>query len=233
MQPDGHGGRRRFPQLGRLTRAGSARDALQGLRGWAGRHLGPLLQDLLWRDYQDTLRRLLREGFDDLSPAERARRADDIVDLSAKAAMAMSAAPVPFLELPVQVAMVRAIARVYGNQRTGPALLREVLAALGGGIAVRQLLRLLPIVGRVSHLSRAYGATWALGRTAQVYFSTGQIPDREHLRSVFRDTVRERTQAPATQALEARLQTLDDLHRRGTITDAEYRRRRRELLAEV
>jgi uncharacterized protein (DUF697 family) len=200
--------------------------------------LAPLLREALWLDFEDTLRRLLRGDFADLSEAQRRERVEQIVGLSAMAAMAMAAAPVPFLELPVQAAMVRAVARVHGHHKTGRAILWELGAALGGGLVLRQAMRLLPIVGPLPHLSRIYGATWALGRVAQTYYAaaaeTGLQPDGDDLRRLYHDTAAARTREEAEALRRARLETalrhLDDLRARAVITETEYRRKRDEVL---
>ena len=50
-------------------------------------------------EYEDTLRRLLRGTFEDLSEAERHERTEQIIRASALAAMAPGAAPRPPLEM--------------------------------------------------------------------------------------------------------------------------------------
>lgn len=227
MRSHGDTGHRRIPGLGRLK---SLRDA-------ARNGLAPWLREALWRDFEDTLRRLLRGDFADLSEAQRRERVEQIVGLSAMAAMAMAATPVPFLELPVQAAMVRAVARVYGYEKSGRQALWELSAALGGGLVLRQAMRLLPFVGPLPHLSRIYGATWALGRVAQAYYASGIEERPEHLRQLYLDTAAEHTheeaQALRRTKLESTLRYLDDLRARALITEAEYRRKRDEVLAAI
>jgi uncharacterized protein (DUF697 family) len=189
------------------------------------------------RAYEETLKRLLRGGFADLSPAEREQQVEQIIQAAALAAMALGSAPLPLLEMPVLAAMVRAIGKVYGVERTGRKVLLELAAALGGALALRQALRLIPVVGGMANASRIYGATWALGRAAQFLFTRGKDASREEMREVFRETMQNKTREQAERAealgLEEKLRTLKRLRRRGLISEEEYGQKRSELLAEL
>lgn len=224
MFADGGGNRGGFSGLGRLKR-------------WAGGRLRGLRSGPVFRDYEDTLRRLMKGEFEDLSPEERREKVEQVISLSAMAAMATAAAPVPFLELPVQLAMVRTIARINGVKAPGRKLLWELVGTLGGGIVMRQIMRMVPVVGSLPYLSRIYGATWALGRVAHVYYS-GEVPrDREELRRMFEETAG-RTSAEQSERmrrgdLEAQLRYLDDLLGRNVITHEEHRKKREELLGNI
>lgn len=216
------GGRRR-ERLRRLGRVG----------GHLAPHLNAMLREGLWRDYEDTLRRLLRGDFADLSEAQRRERAEQVIRLSAVAAMAMAAAPVPLLDLPVLLAMVSGIARIYGR-RSGRAVYFQLLAALGGGLFLRHVWRYLPTIGPLPHLSRVYGATWALGQAATVYFAAVPPPERETLRAEFERTLEARSAEEEAHlqaiALEKRLGELQNLRDRQLITEAEFQAKRAELL---
>ena len=219
----------------------SALSRLGRLKAWGRDHLPalvPAFREALWEDFSDTLRRLLRGDFRDLTEGERRARVEQIIGLSSSAAMAMAAAPIPLLELPVQAAMVSAVARVYGRPRSGRRALWEVGAALGGGVVVRQAMRLLPFVGPLPHLSRVYGATWALGRAAQLYYQpdagASEASTPADLRQVFTETARSQTEAQSRRLTRAdvtrALRNLDDQRVRAAITEAEYRRRRDEIV---
>lgn len=229
---------------------------LKFLKDRAGERVRRFLDDPLLRDYEDTLRRLVRGDFADLTLQERREKVEQVLRASAGAAMATGSAPVPFLELPVQWAMVRAIARIHGVKRPGKALLWELVGALGGGLFLRQVMRLLPLGGALPHLSRIYGATWALGRVAEAYFERGAIAagrgshlaidDELHsddeavrnaaLQNLFRNTAEDRTRDQSRRFnqgdLEARLHELDDLRNRSVLTHDEYRRKRAQLIAD-
>jgi len=224
MRTDGSGDWRGVSRLGRL-------------KDWGQAHLRPLLREALLHDFEDTLRRLLRGGFADLSEAERRERVEQIVGLSSMAAMAMAATPVPFLELPVQAAMVRAVARVHGYDKSGRQALWELGAALGGGLVLRQVFRLLPLVGPLPFLSRIYGATYALGRVAHVYYASGLESPPEELRRLFEHTATTHTRHEADSLrrsdVESTLRHLDELRARAVITEQEYHHKRDEVLATI
>ncbi len=194
------------------------------------------------KGYEETLKRLFRQGFEDLSPEEREAAVEQIIRAGAVAAMALGAAPVPLLEMPVLVAMVRAIGRVYGVERTGKQVMLELAAALGGALLLRQGLRLIPVFGGMAGVSRIYGTAWALGRSAQLIFSRGGKASKEEMRRTFRDTMEARSREQAERmrsgdaesgGLEERLRTLKGLRDEALISEAEYRRKRAQMLAEL
>ncbi|MCZ6843987.1 MAG: hypothetical protein O7G32_14310 [SAR324 cluster bacterium] len=186
------------------------------------------------KPYEDTLKRLVSGDFAELSPAERGEKAEQMIQACAAAAMAMGAAPVPLLELPVFAAMVRALGKVYGAEAVGKKVLLEIAAAAGGGLLLRQAMRFVPFVGGMANASRIYGTTWALGRAAQFYFSRRQAPSREELRQVFQETVenksREQDERMAGQGLDEKLRTLDKLRKQRLISEEEYQQKRHALL---
>ena len=186
------------------------------------------------RAYEDTLKRLLKGDFKDLSPEERQHRVEQIIQAGATTAMALGAAPIPFLETPVMAAMVRAIGKVHGTNQTGKRALLELAGAMGGGLALRQLSRLIPIGGSVVFASRIYGATWALGRAADLYFSSQVKPSSDDIRQVYEETMdrkmKEQEGKMNASDFETRLKELDDLLKRKVITPEEYRKKREQLL---
>ncbi len=147
----------------------------------------------------------------------------------------------PLLELPVQAAMVGAVAKVHGVPGGGRKLLLQVGAALGGGLVIRQALRLIPVAGGISQMSRIYATTWALGQAANLYCERGAghqpAPDRETLRQAFADTLdrkeRERTERMESAGISEKLNELNALREQGKISEEEYQRRRQDLLAVV
>lgn len=182
--------------------------------------------------YQDTLTRLLKGGFADIPPEERREKTDQIIRASAAAAMAMGATPVPFLEMPVIAAMVRAIGKVYGVDTISKKAMLEIAAAMGGGLLVRQAFRLIPFVGAMAGVSRVYATTWAVGRAAQFYFSGGQDMPGQSIRQVFDETMeaKQRDQGAGGESLEERLRKLDDLYQKKLISEQDYLNKKRELL---
>ena len=203
----------------------------------APRRLARLLQD--WRaprEYQDTLRRLLKGDFQDLEPDARREKVDQIVQISASAAMALAAAPIPFLDMPVQAAMVRAIAKVHGVRGNSAKVFLQIVAGVGGGMVVRQALRLVPF-GGIAHLSRVYGTTWALGRVSDLYFQHGTPVAEGELRALFLETLErkyeEKSQRLQSSDLAGRLRELDQLWSDGQLTEQEHRAKREQLIASL
>lgn len=194
------------------------------------------------RAHEDTLRRLVRGDFADLTLDQRRARAREIIRLSAGAAVGVCAAPVPFLEVPVQAAMVRALAKVYGVPGGSRKVLLHMGLTMGGGLVLRRLLRIIPVAGSASVVSRVYSATWALGHVAQIVLErqTGEqhLPAvRQNLRRTFDETMH-RKQAETEARLEEidfrrRMVALEALRDEGLITAVEFQRRRDALLDEI
>ncbi|MBI4081694.1 MAG: hypothetical protein HY423_03695 [Candidatus Lambdaproteobacteria bacterium] len=196
------------------------------------------------RAYEATLRRLLGEGFADMTPAGREAAIDHIVQAAAAASLVV--APLPYAELPIQAAMVRAIARVHGVDAREP-LLAHVLGALAGGLALRQLLRIVPVFGALPHLSRVYGATWALGYAAERYCASrasrarGLAPEQPPAEVLGEGAAAQARESaawpglagPVLAEIEQRLRAVDALYHRGALTESEYLHKRAELLATV
>ena len=190
------------------------------------------------REYKDTLRRVMGGGFADLTVEERRVRIAQVIQLSAQASVLVGAAPVPFLEIPVQVLMVQAIASIHGHKGSRRGLYARLVAALGGSVFLRQVGRLIPYVGNLSHISRVYAGTIALGRVADLYFERGaQQAKKDDLGRVFEETLHNQTadyEARATQKdIASRLNQLATLHRAGHISEDEFKSRRREILEEI
>ena len=191
------------------------------------------------RAYRDTLHRLIRGDFRDLTAEERRAKVEQIVQVAASAAMVLAAAPVPLLDLPVQAAMVRAVAKVHGVEGSERRLLLKLATALGLGFMLREALRLIPLAGGISHLSRVYGATWALGQAADFYFeraARAELPlDPEGARRRFEETLRRKSgeQAERFRASDAldRIKAFKAEFDSGRIGDAEFRARVESLLS--
>jgi len=191
------------------------------------------------RLYRDTLGRLVRGGFSDLTIEERRETVDRIVQIGATAAMVLAAMPVPFLDLPVHAAMVRAVAKVHGVTGSERQLLWRLAAALGLGFTIREALRFVPWAGGLTRLSRAYGAAWALGQAADIYFEhvarANAPPDAGQARRIFAETRLRKAdeQAAHLQAHSVieRLRGLKSDWDAGRIDEAVFRERVEALLA--
>lgn len=222
MQSDGEGSGKPFPGFETLKRLKQMK-----VPGFGN--------DPIYREYQDTLRRLLKGDFEDLGSSEKELRVEQIISLSSTAAMATASVPVPFLEMPVQVAMVQAIAKVHGVKKPGKQVLLRLAVTAGGGLLLRQLLRLVPGAGALPLFSRIYGATWALGRASNLFFSGAH--DEQEIKQVFETTLEEKTEEEADRMregdFEARFKELQTLREQKLITEAEYQEKRKALLSEL
>ena len=188
--------------------------------------------------HKDTLDRLVAGNFKDLSPEQRRERVEEIIRVSASAAVGMAAIPIPFLDLPVLMTMVGAIGRVHGIDPSENRLWYQVLGVLGGGLVLRQVLRMVPFGGQL-YAAQMYGATWALGRTAELFCTNSTVPSTEDLKSIFEETLRrkaeehEKKQSQPHASPEQRLRDLANLREKKLITEAEFEKKRAEILASV
>ncbi|MDH4120745.1 MAG: SHOCT domain-containing protein [Deltaproteobacteria bacterium] len=188
-------------------------------------------------EFQDTMKRLLSGDFAHLTPAQKQARSEQLIQAAATAAAALAGAPLPFMELPVQMALLGALARLHGVPLKDRKAFTLVLSLLGGGAVLRRLLRVIPLVGPATQVGRVYAATWALGRVAVMVFSRPEGLPPEEARRVFQVTLeRQEAQTSQLQAVEemaqrfARLQTLRD---QGVISEEEYTEKRKKLLEGV
>jgi uncharacterized protein (DUF697 family) len=211
--------------------------AFADLKAWAVPRLRALVEDSGLREHQDTLDRLLSGNFKDLTPEQRGKRIEEIIQVSATASVGMAAVPIPFLDLPILMAMVGAIGRVHGLSQQDNRLWYQVLGTLGGGLFLRQVLRVVPF-GSALYASQIYGATWALGQVANQVCINGTPPSADALTQIFEDTLQRKSKEHQTRKqqpgnAEARLRELADLRQKGLISEEEFRQKRAEILARL
>jgi uncharacterized protein (DUF697 family) len=191
------------------------------------------------RQYRDTIARLMRGNFQDLTPEQRRDKVEQVIQICASAAMVLSAMPVPFLDLPVHAAMVRAVARVHGMDGSERQLVWKLAAGLGLGFTIREGLRFVPFAGNLTRLTRAYGAAWALGQAADLYFEhaarKAAPPDPESAQRTFALTLERKSEEQAVRlqghAVVQRLRELKMDWDAGRIDEATFRSRVEVLLA--
>jgi len=187
-------------------------------------------------NYEETLQKLISGDFDDTTPEEREKVIEQIIHASALAASVLAISPVPFIETPLQVTMVRAIGKVYGYTLDKKVIF-EILSAIGGSVMLRQLIRFIPGVGTIANISKIYGTTWAMGVTADYYFRQNREVVKEELMRMFKMTQKEKMVEKQKQLEEGRiaerLQTLWDLFQKNLISQEEYRKKREEILARL
>jgi uncharacterized protein (DUF697 family) len=149
--------------------------------------------------------------------------------------------PFPAIDLvrvtPIQVGMVRSIARIYGY----PLVLRDAWALLGAirmSVVVQDLViaaaKLVPVAGVPAAISAAYGLTYAIGEVAKAHFEHGRTLSIRRLRAVFRRTYHRQRgaigrAAAKNERLITELRRLAEIYSAGQIGEAEYVRRKQEL----
>jgi uncharacterized protein (DUF697 family) len=161
---------------------------------YGGERLRQVLAEVLPDAQREAFARL-EEAVRELKDLYLKRALPWIAGASALAGTA-AAVPIPYLDLPAvtafQVAMVRQVASVYGQQLSA-AEAAKVYSAVGGvvltGMLVRELLKVIPFVGAAASVAAASAVTAALGRTCCWYFGEvrkGNVPSRTEFERVFR-----------------------------------------------
>src|SRR5512136_2082832 len=115
-----------------------------------------------YEEYKTLIQKLLAGDFEQATQKERDDVVSTIIHASAITSTLVSIIPVPFIETPIQLTMVQAIGKVYG-QELDEKIVLEIVSVLGGNYLIRELLRLIPYVGFIVNISRVYGTTWAMG----------------------------------------------------------------------
>ncbi|HEX8110734.1 MAG TPA: DUF697 domain-containing protein [Kofleriaceae bacterium] len=149
--------------------------------------------------------------------------------------------PFPAVDLarvtPIQVGMVRSIARIYGY----PLVLRDarkLIGAIGMSVVVQDMViaavKLVPVAGVPVAISGAYALTYAIGEAAKAYFEHGRTLSIRRLRAVFRRAYHRQRgaigrAAAQNERLITELRRLAKLYSAGQIGEAEYVRRKQEL----
>ncbi|MFC4158901.1 YcjF family protein [Chitinimonas lacunae] len=155
------------------------------------------------------VKEIFRGDYSKMSPAERDAAAEKLVRDCALTAAALAPIPLPFSEMltvtPLQFMMVRGLGHIYGY-RLSPNGVRETLALVGGSMVGRQLTvaalkGMLPGLGSLVAIALDSAWTYAMGRTAIVWFRSNQTASPEELRRVHDEAVAE---AEAKMPEEAR-----------------------------
>ncbi len=194
--------------------------------------------------YSEVLERIVRGDYDDAPVAERTEAVAKAIQACAVAAAALTVQPVPLLDsaliAPVQIAMVQAIGRVHGHRLDRKSVL-EILSTLGASIvaqnAAMAAAKLIPLFGWVVAPSMAYALTWAIGEVSDLYFRSGRGLEPEELRSRFQEVYRaKKAEKEAAHrgdgTLKERLAQLEEAYQAGLIDEAEFSRKKEEVLAD-
>lgn len=193
--------------------------------------------------YTETLSRLVNADYADATPEERAAAVRDLVSLSSVTAAALAIQPIPLLDvvliIPLQIALVQGIGRVYGHRLDQKSVI-EMLGTFGAGIVAQNVMmaaaKFVPFAGWIAASAMAYALTYAIGEVADHYFRTGRGVPPDELRAMFRKLYSEKktereTAMRSAPSLKERLEQLNEARAAGLIDDAEYERKKQEILA--
>ncbi len=189
-----------------------------------------------YEEYKSLIQRMISGNFSQVTQQERDKTVMTIIHASAVTSTALSIIPVPMVETPVQITMVRAIGKVY-EQDLDEKVVLEILSVLGGNFLLRQLLRLIPYVGWVVNISRVYGTTWAMGAAAEYYFKHDREVEKEELMKVFKTVLKQKTQEKEKDMTDRRtferLEELKGLLDKKLISQEEYDQKRAIIIEEL
>ncbi len=189
-----------------------------------------------YEEYKDLIQRLVSGDFSQVSQQERDTTITKIIHASAVTSTLVSIIPLPMIETPIQITMVRSIGMVY-EQDLDEKVVLEVMSVIGGNVLLRQLMRLIPYVGFVVNLSRVYGTTWGLGAAAEYYFKHDREVEKEELMRVFKSVLKQKTKEKedemTEQHTEERLEELKKLLDKELISQEEFDKKREVIIAEL
>ncbi len=91
--------------------------------------------------------------------------------------------------LGVQIALVLEIAKIYGKEIT-PKRAKEIISTITGGLfcraLFRQLSKIIPGAGILLNVGIGASGTYAIGKTAQYYFSQSENIDKKELNNIYK-----------------------------------------------
>jgi uncharacterized protein (DUF697 family) len=162
---------------------------------YGGPELKRVLLEVLPQAYRQTLL-TLDESTRELHDWFLRRALPHIAGYSTLAATA-GAIPIPWMDLvilpAIQTQMIYHLARLYGQPLSAGRFL-ELASTLGLGLVVRQAIRevmkLIPVVGSVAGSALAGASTFALGKAFCFYYSAvhqGHVPQAEELKRYYRE----------------------------------------------
>ena len=190
-----------------------------------------------------TFDRVLCGDWEGVEDEQKRAAVRDVITVASVASAALSVQPIPLVDLailaPIHIGMVRAIGAIHGYQLDAKAVL-EMLSSLGASLlaraAVLSAVRLVPFVGWAVAIPMAYATTWSIGEVADHYFRTGRGVGPERMRALFEQCYeakkREKEQSQKAQgSLRERLRQLVDAKEAGLIDEAEFQRKKEEILS--
>jgi uncharacterized protein (DUF697 family) len=187
-------------------------------------------------EYKDLIQKLVSGDFSQSTQKERDDIVTKIIHASSVTSALVSIIPLPMIETPVQITMVRSIGKVY-EQELDEKVVLEIMSVIGGNVLLRQLIRLIPYAGFVVNVSRVYGTTWALGAAAEYYFKHDREVEKEELMKIFKSVLKQKTQEKEDEmkekGAEERLGELKDLLDKQLISQEEYDKKREAIIADL
>lgn len=178
------------------------------------------------------------------TPEERDQAVSQVIRVCSVGAAAAAVQPVPMVDLalltPIQIAMVRSIGNIYGYTLDWKTAL-GILGTFGLSIAAQNLvlasMKLVPVAGSVAAVPVAYVLTSAIGEASKRYFESGRSLSKARMRQAFRQAYKQQKRTVIAAANDANLATelqhATDAYRSGAIDEAEYTRRKQEIIARL
>ncbi len=189
-----------------------------------------------YEEYKALIQKLASGDFSQATQKERDEIVNRIIHASAVTSAVVSIIPLPLIESPVQITMVRSIGKVY-EQELDEKVVLEIMSVIGGNVLLRQLIKLIPYAGFVVNVSRVYGTTWALGSAAEYYFKHDREVEKEELMHIFKTVLKQKTQEKEAEMkemnTEERLAELKALLDKQLISQEEYDEKRKAIIAEL
>lgn len=161
----------------------------------------------------DTLDEIRKNDWSKATPAERAEKSRDVINICGYAAAATSVVPIPLADivllLPVHSVLVMTVGHIYGRKVSGAEAKRVVLElgsvaglTFAGGAAINALRKLfLPAIGGLLAVPATFALTWGLGQVSVAYFQDPAL-SRDDLKKVFDDALKEGKNAFSKEAFE-------------------------------
>ncbi|NJR14807.1 MAG: universal stress protein [Calothrix sp. CSU_2_0] len=146
----------------------------------------------------------------------------------------------------LQTSLISEIAALWGHQKFKPKPLLETmvvnLGLVSAWLVAVDITKLVPKLGSAIASADAFTATWAMGKAANSYFSSGQQLDKSALRQTFRqarkegDVVYQRNQSAISQQQKVhatQIKSLTEDLRAGRLILEEYQKQIQKLLVTI
>jgi len=194
--------------------------------------------------YAETFERVVSGVYSNASDEEKLVAVREVIQVASIAAAAVTIQPIPIIDValiaPIQIGLVQAIGRVHGYTLDKKSVV-EILSSFGAGLVTQGVLlstsKLIPIVGWLAAIPMAYALTWSVGEVAHYYFKMGRGVSPDELEAMFQKIYRskreERARESKSSSLKARLEDLNEAFKAGLVTEAEYQKKKEELLGAV